>query len=58
MKLGYRAVLEIESGLCKPEIVELLFCDTYRLEKDANGSDVVAAADSLNTTFFTIYLEF
>ena len=31
---------------------------TYRLENDANGSDVAAAVDSLNTALSTIYSEF
>jgi len=58
MKAGYKTVLEIELGLRKPGTGKLLFLDTYRLENDANGSDVAAAVVSLNTSLSTIYLEF
>jgi ABC-type uncharacterized transport system auxiliary subunit len=58
MKSGYRTVLEIELGLRKPGTGKLLFLDTYRLENDANGSDVAAAVDSLNIGLSSIYLEF
>jgi ABC-type uncharacterized transport system auxiliary subunit len=58
MKAGHKTVLEIELGLRKPGTGKLLFLDTYRLENDANGSDVAAAVVSLNTSLSTIYLEF
>ena len=58
MTSGYRTIIEIELGLRKPGTGKLLFLDTYRLENDANGSDVAAAVDSLNTALSTIYSEF
>jgi cholesterol transport system auxiliary component len=58
MKLGYRTILEIELGLRKPGTGKLLFLDTYRLENNANGSDVAAAVKSLNISLSSIYSEF
>lgn len=53
-----KAVIELELGLRKATGGKLIFLDTYRIEKESDGSGVDAAVTSLNTALTAIYAKF
>jgi len=53
-----KAVLELELGLRKATGGKLIFLDTYRMEKQSDGSGVDAAVTSLNSALTAIYAKF
>ena len=53
-----KAVIELELGLRKATGGKLIFLDTYRIEKQSDGSGVGSAVNSLNTALTAIYAKF
>ena len=53
-----KAVIELELGLRKATGGKLIFLDTYRIEKQSEGSGVGSAVKSLNTALTAIYAKF
>lgn len=53
-----KAVLELELSLRKATGGKLIFLDTYRIEKESDGSGVDAAVNSLNNALTAIYAKF
>ena len=53
-----KAVIELELSLRKATGGKLIFLDTYRIEKQSDGSGVGSAVNSLNTALTAIYAKF
>ncbi len=53
-----KAVIELELGLRKATGGKLIFLDTYRIEKQSDGSGVGSAVKSLNAALTAIYAKF